>query len=225
MPTPQTSAPTLEKIFPAFENLSAITGAAPRSRLAKRTLDIVAASLLLVLCLPLMALIAIAIALDSRGPVLFAQRRTGLNGRDFTIYKFRTLNVRENDAEVRQVVENDARLTRVGKRLRGLGLDELPQLINVLAGDMSLVGPRPHAIVHEKFYAARIGNYRLRRLVKPGITGWAQINGCRGATPELADMQARVDLDQYYVEHENLGLDLKILARTPAAVLSKRNTR
>jgi exopolysaccharide biosynthesis polyprenyl glycosylphosphotransferase len=194
-----------------------------RSRAAKRALDVALALGLIVLVLPLMALLALAIALDSRGPVLFAQRRIGLNGKPFAIYKFRTMRVVERDRDIRQAAPNDARITRIGKLLRDLGLDELPQLFNVLAGDMSLVGPRPHAIVHEEFYQARIANYRLRRLVKPGITGWAQINGCRGATPELSDMQARVDLDQFYVEHETLALDLKILAQTPAAVLAGKN--
>jgi exopolysaccharide biosynthesis polyprenyl glycosylphosphotransferase len=195
----------------------------PRSQAAKRALDVSLALFLILLTLPVLAILTVAIALDSRGPVLFTQRRIGRAGMAFAIYKFRTMHVVEDDAQIRQATADDARITRIGKLLRGLGLDELPQLFNVLAGDMSLVGPRPHAAAHEKFYEARIANYHLRRRVKPGITGWAQIHGCRGATPELADMQARVDLDQFYVEHESLALDLKILAQTPAAVLSGKN--
>ena len=217
------SIPALKTVFPSFKEFGAAAGQARRSRTAKRMLDVTLAIALLILVLPVLALLGIAIALDSRGPVLFTQRRLGLNGKPFAIYKFRTMHVLEDGAEIRQATRDDARITRVGKLLRGLSLDELPQLFNVLAGEMSLVGPRPHAIAHENFYEARIGNYHLRRLVKPGITGWAQINGCRGATPQLSDMQARVDLDQFYVENETLVLDLKILAQTPVAVLSGRN--
>jgi putative colanic acid biosynthesis UDP-glucose lipid carrier transferase len=223
VPTQQRSIPALKTVFPSFEGFGAIAGKVPRSQSAKRALDVVAALLLLVLTLPLLALLAIAIALDSPGPVLFAQRRIGLNGKPFAIYKFRTMHVLEDGAEIQQAVRGDARITRVGNLIRGLSLDELPQLFNVLAGEMSLAGPRPHAVAHEKFYEARIGNYHLRRLVKPGITGWAQIHGCRGATPEMSDMQKRVDLDQFYVERGTLALDLEIMARTPAAVLSGRN--
>ena len=217
------SIPALKTVFPSFECLEAGARNAPRSQSAKRTLDIALALALLVLVLPLLALIAVAIALDSRGPVLFVQRRIGLNGKPFAIYKFRTMHVLEDGAEIQQAIAGDARITRAGNLMRGLGLDELPQLFNVLAGNMSLVGPRPHAVAHETFYEERIANYRLRRLVKPGITGWAQIHGSRGATPELSDMQTRVDLDQFYVEQETLALDLQILARTPLAVLSGRN--
>ena len=117
----------------------------------------------------------------------------------------------------------DPRVTPLGAWLRRTSLDELPQLINVLAGDMSLVGPRPHAAAHDEYYAERIANYHLRHLVKPGITGWAQVNGARGSTPRLCDMQARIDLDLYYVEQECLWLDLKILGRTPVEVARRRN--
>jgi putative colanic acid biosynthesis UDP-glucose lipid carrier transferase len=122
------------------------------------------------------------------------------------------------------VVDGDIRVTRVGRIIRKLSLDELPQLLNVIAGDMSLVGPRPHALVHDEYYGAAISNYAIRQQVKPGITGWAQVNGARGATPTLAVMQRRVEFDAWYVVHANFALDLKILARTPLEVVRPRNT-
>jgi lipopolysaccharide/colanic/teichoic acid biosynthesis glycosyltransferase len=133
------------------------------------------------------------------------------------------MHVLEDGADVKQAVRGDARITRIGRIIRKLSLDELPQLFNVLAGDMSLVGPRPHAIAHDEYYGAVIANYAVRQQVKPGITGWAQINGARGATPTLESMQARVDLDSWYVAHSSLALDLLILARTPFEVLRSRN--
>jgi len=190
---------------------------------AKRVLDLVAAAALAILLSPLLALISIAVALDSRGPVLFCQRRTGLNGQTFPIFKFRSMHVLEDGAEITQARPGDARITRVGRILRKLSLDELPQLLNVLAGEMSLVGPRPHAVAHDAFYGARITGYARRFAVKPGITGWAQVNGKRGATPTLAVMQARIDLDTWYVANACLALDLQILLRTPLEVLSTRN--
>jgi putative colanic acid biosynthesis UDP-glucose lipid carrier transferase len=214
--------PALEAVFPSFE------GFGPDQTFAgsidtKRALDVILALTLIVLTLPILALVTLAVALDSRGPVLFAQKRIGRFGEAFAIYKFRTMHVLENGAQVVQASRNDARITRVGRFLRQSSLDELPQLFNVLSGEMSLVGPRPHAAAHDEYYAARIANYRLRHLVKPGITGWAQVNGARGATPELSDMQARIDLDVAYVENESLGMDLAILAKTPLAVLLQRN--
>jgi len=190
---------------------------------AKRALDVALALSLLLLALPLLALITLAIVADSKGPVLFAQRRIGLGGRAFSILKFRSMTVLEDGADIAQAAPGDARITRIGRLLRASSLDELPQLLNVLAGDMSLVGPRPHAAAHDDYYANCIADYRLRHLVKPGITGWAQIHGARGATPTLKHMQARIDLDVFYVAHESLALDLKILAATPLAVLSRRN--
>jgi putative colanic acid biosynthesis UDP-glucose lipid carrier transferase len=217
------SIPALKTVFPSLEGISLLADATRDAVNAKRVLDIAVSLATLALVLPLLALISLAIALDSRGPILFAQRRIGLNGKAFAILKFRTMRVLEDGAQIKQASKDDARITKVGRVLRALSLDELPQLFNVLSGEMSLVGPRPHAAAHDEFYKARIANYHLRHLVKPGITGWAQVNGCRGATPELSDMQARIDLDQFYVEHESLALDLKILARTPLAVLSGRN--
>jgi exopolysaccharide biosynthesis polyprenyl glycosylphosphotransferase len=190
---------------------------------AKRVLDAAVSLALIVLLLPFLAVITLAVALETPGPVLFCQRRTGKDGRIFAMFKFRSMGVMEDGAEVVQARERDPRVTRVGRFLRASSLDELPQLFNVLRGEMSLVGPRPHAVAHDEYYGARIPYYVLRQKVKPGMTGWAQVNGARGATPELSDMQARVDLDAWYVAHQSLALDLQILARTPLEVLRRRN--
>ena len=212
----------MKAVFPAFDGfVLPIPGAVESA--PKRALDVIAAALLILLLSPLLALVSLAILLDSRGPLVFAQRRTGLNGKTFAILKFRSMHVLEDGADVKQAVRGDARITRVGRVIRKLSLDELPQLLNVLAGDMSLVGPRPHAVAHDEYYGAAIANYAMRQQVKPGITGWAQVNGARGATPTLESMQARVDLDAWYVEHTSLTLDLLILARTPFEVLRSRN--
>jgi putative colanic acid biosynthesis UDP-glucose lipid carrier transferase len=228
-PTPAAKAPRRKRVsvqpipavFIRFED--ALYAPSQAGIPAKRVLDVAVAALALILLSPVLALTTLAILLDSKGPLVFCQRRIGLNGAPFAIYKFRSMHVLEDGAEVVQATEGDARITRVGRILRKLSIDELPQLFNVLKGEMSLVGPRPHAAAHDEFYGARITNYALRHRVKPGITGWAQINGARGATPQLADMQARIDLDAWYVVHHDLWLDLKILARTPLEVLICRN--
>ena len=212
----------MKAVFPAFDGFVLPIPGAVQSA-PKRALDVTAAALLVLLLSPLLALVSLAILLDSRGPLVFAQRRTGLNGKTFAILKFRSMHVLEDGADVKQAVRGDARITRVGRVIRKLSLDELPQLFNVLAGDMSLVGPRPHAVAHDEYYGAAIANSAVRQQVKPGITGWAQVNGARGATPTLESMQARVDLDAWYVEHTSLALDLLILARTPFEVLRSRN--
>jgi putative colanic acid biosynthesis UDP-glucose lipid carrier transferase len=216
------SQAAMKAVFPAGFALPAAHSCQVYS--AKPVLDVVLAGLLLVLLSPMLALVSLAILLDSRGPLLFWQTRTGLNGRIFPIFKFRSMHVVEDGADVRQVVDGDIRVTRVGRIIRKLSLDELPQLLNVIAGDMSLVGPRPHALVHDEYYGAAISNYAIRQQVKPGITGWAQVNGARGATPTLAVMQRRVEFDAWYVVHANFALDLKILARTPLEVVRPRNT-
>ncbi len=189
----------------------------------KRAFDLMLALALLVLCAPLFAVLAAIVRLDAGGPVFFRQTRLGLGGKPFDIFKFRTMTVMENGERIVQATRNDARVTRSGKWLRAMSLDELPQLLNVVAGDMSLVGPRPHARAHDLHYAGLIANYTLRQDVKPGITGWAQINGHRGETPTVGTMRARVDLDIFYARNTSLVLDLMILARTPFAVLSARN--
>ena len=214
--------PALNAVFPVSDGVA--TPPALESISVKRVLDVTLALIALLLSLPLLALIAVMVVLDSQGPAIFHQRRIGQFGKVFNIYKFRTMHVLEDGAQIVQAHYGDARITRIGRILRITSLDELPQLFNVLSGEMSLVGPRPHAVAHDEYYAERVQNYRLRQLVKPGITGWAQVNGARGATPELSDMQARIDFDIQYVERKNLWLDLKILARTPLEILISRNT-
>jgi putative colanic acid biosysnthesis UDP-glucose lipid carrier transferase len=177
--------------------------------------DYFLAILSLIIFLPPMTLIALLIKLDSRGPVLFRQRRHGFNHRIFSVYKFRTMTVTEDGEEVAQAKKGDKRVTRVGFFLRRTSLDELPQLFNVLLGDMSLVGPRPHAITHNDYYSHVLENYACRHRVKPGITGWAQVNGMRGetATPDLMEERVRYDLE--YIDNWSLWFDLKILFLTP----------
>lgn len=192
-------------------------------RFAKRWLDLAVAIPLLVLLAPLLLAAAIAVRLDSRGPALFRQLRLGLNGKPFRILKLRTLTVAEDGDSISQVTRNDPRVTRVGGILRRFSFDELPQLINVVRGEMSLVGPRPHALAHDRYFALRIESYELRQNVKPGITGWAQIHGLRGETATLKEMRRRVGFDLWYVRHAGFGLDLRILLFTPGAVLRGRN--
>ena len=181
---------------------------------AKRAFDLVAATAALAALLPLLALVSVAIKLSSPGPVIFRQRRYGFNRREFMIYKFRTMNVQEDGDSIRQACRNDARVTRLGRMLRATSIDELPQLLNVLRGDMSLVGPRPHACAHDNEYGELIAHYAFRHHIKPGITGWAQINGFRGETAHLNLMKRRVDLDLWYINNWSFWLDLKIIART-----------
>jgi Undecaprenyl-phosphate glucose phosphotransferase len=192
-------------------------------RALKRVLDVTLASAGLLVLLPVFAFMALAIRLDTPGSVLFQQGRTGFNGRVFRIYKFRTMTTLEDGPEVRQARRNDQRVTRVGRILRRFSLDELPQLLNVLRGDMSLVGPRPHALVHDDQYARLITEYAARHKVKPGITGWAQVNGCRGETPHVDMMKLRVDHDLWYINSWSVWLDIRILLRTVLQVLRDRN--
>ncbi|MER8726696.1 exopolysaccharide biosynthesis polyprenyl glycosylphosphotransferase [Mesorhizobium sp. M1027] len=195
----------------------------PAERLLKRLFDIAFASLLLLFLFPLMAVVACAIALESGRPVLFRQTRRGFCGKPFNIYKFRSMTVQENGAEIRQAQRNDARVTRLGRILRQSNIDELPQLFNVLRGEMSLVGPRPHAVAHDDTYSAIIASYAYRHRVKPGLTGWAQINGFRGETKELWRMEKRVEHDLWYIQSWSVQLDLKIIWTTAVLVLSDRN--
>ncbi len=189
----------------------------------KRTLDLAVAVPMLILFAPVLAVLALIVLLDSGGPVFFRQTRLGLNGKAFDVFKFRTMRVMENGDNVVQATRNDSRVTRSGRWLRSTSLDELPQLLNIIAGDMSLVGPRPHARAHDVFYAAKIADYTQRQTVKPGVTGWAQVNGHRGETPTVDAMRERVDLDIWYARNTSVLLDLKILLRTPLAVLGRRN--
>jgi putative colanic acid biosynthesis UDP-glucose lipid carrier transferase len=183
--------------------------------LVKRCMDVTISGLLLIFFAPLLVMIAVLVKLDSPGPVLFRQQRFGFNQNRFIVYKFRTMRVaasREDD--VAQARRNDPRVTRIGRFLRRSSLDELPQLLNVLAGTMSLVGPRPHAVAHDEHYAKLIDGYLARHRVKPGITGWAQVNGFRGETDTTEKMARRVEYDLYYIDHWSPFFDLYILART-----------
>ena len=192
-------------------------------RAAKRTVDILCTLIALVALLPLLTVTAVAIKLDSPGPILFRQRRCGFNGKPFQIRKFRTMSVLEDGEQVAQAARSDSRVTRLGRWLRRTSIDELPQLLNVLEGSMSLVGPRPHAVAHDNHFDKVVRNYAFRHHVKPGLTGWAQVNGYRGATPTVPDIQRRVELDLWYVDHWSLGLDCLILVRTIIEVISGRN--
>jgi len=190
---------------------------------AKRGVDIVIAGTCLLALLPLLVIVAIAIKLDSPGPALFRQRRRGFNGRCFQIYKFRTMSVLEDGPKITQAQCSDSRITRLGKWLRRTSIDELPQLVNVLEGSMSLVGPRPHALAHDTQFDKIVRNYALRHRVKPGVTGWAQVNGCRGPTPTPKDIERRVQHDLWYIDNWSFGLDLSIMFQTIIEVLRSRN--
>ncbi|HEX2891639.1 undecaprenyl-phosphate glucose phosphotransferase [Vineibacter terrae] len=190
---------------------------------AKRALDVIMAGVGLVVLSPLLLLVAIAIKLDSPGPVFFRQRRCGFNGRTFQIVKFRTMRVQEDGETVRQAQRHDSRVTRLGRWLRRSSIDELPQLFNVLGGSMSLVGPRPHALIHDTEFDKVVSNYAFRHRVKPGVTGWAQVHGCRGPTPTPRDIERRVEYDLWYVDNWSFGLDFSILIQTLVEVLRSRN--
>ena len=184
----------------------------------KRIFDIVFSLTSLLVLLPLLVAVAVAIKLESKGPVLFKQYRKGYGGRPFRILKFRSMTVMEDGGDIRQAIRNDPRVTRLGKVLRASSIDELPQLWNVLRGEMSIVGPRPHALAHDDLYDAQIVKYAFRRHVKPGITGWAQINNCRGETPNIEKMEERVFHDLWYINNWSFWLDMKIIARTTVQV-------
>jgi putative colanic acid biosynthesis UDP-glucose lipid carrier transferase len=188
----------------------------------KALMDRTLAAVALLALSPLLVLIAALVRLDSPGPALFKQARHGGGGRIIRVFKFRTMHTARN-ADTRQASRNDPRVTRIGRFLRRSSLDELPQLFNVLQGDMSLVGPRPHPLELNDQYRKRLDTYMQRHRVKPGITGWAQINGCRGATETLDKMQKRLEYDLYYIENWSIWLDIKILAKTALLGWSGRN--
>jgi len=191
-----------------------------RDRLLKRTFDIVVATTALMLLWPLLVVIATLIKLDSRGPVLFRQTRLGFNNEPIRVLKFRSMTTLDDATdEFRQAVRNDPRVTRIGRMLRRTNIDELPQLLNVLRGEMSIVGPRPHAVAHNHMFADQIRRMFRRHNVKPGITGWAQVNGLRGETDTFEKMQKRIEHDLYYVDNWSFFFDLKIMVMT---VISKR---
>ena len=192
-------------------------------RAVKRSIDIVLSAVLIMFFSPLLLAVSLAVVCDSSGPVLFRQRRHGYQGRLFRILKFRTMTVMEDGDVPNQVSKNDKRVTRVGQILRKYSLDELPQLFNVLRGEMSLIGPRPHPLALDSFYAKLIDNYEIRQHVKPGITGWAQVHGLRGETQTLDLMYRRIEFDCWYAKNCNLFLDLRILTLTVLEVLRPRN--
>lgn len=185
----------------------------------KRASDIILSLLIMALISPLLLCIALAIKLDSPGPVLFKQRRYGLDGREIVVYKFRTMTVMEDGDTIKQAEKRDPRITRLGAFLRAKSLDELPQFLNVLQGRMSIVGPRPHAVAHNELYRKLIKGYMLRHKVRPGVTGWAQVNGYRGETETLDKMKGRIDHDLDYLRNWSLRLDLHIILKTIAVVL------
>lgn len=194
-----------------------------KDRSLKRVFDVTAASGLLLVAAPFLLIIAALIKLDSRGPILFRQRRHGFNQAEFRVFKFRTMTSLDDGPVVKQATRNDSRVTRIGRYLRRFNIDEVPQLLNVLAGDMSLVGPRPHALTHNSHYEEQIRLYARRHNVKPGITGWAQVNGFRGETRTVSDMQRRVEHDFYYIDNWSLFLDVKILLLTLFSPKTYRN--
>jgi putative colanic acid biosynthesis UDP-glucose lipid carrier transferase len=188
-------------------------------RAQKRCLDVGLASTALLLLAPLLIVVSVLIKLDSPGGIIFRQSRRGFNGKPFEIWKFRSMTVSENGHTVTQAKKLDARVTRVGRFLRRTSVDELPQLWNVLRGEMSLVGPRPHALAHDNYYDQVISKYVFRHHMKPGLTGWAQVNGFRGETPTVDLMEKRVEYDVWYVSNWSIWLDLRIILRTAAALM------
>jgi putative colanic acid biosynthesis UDP-glucose lipid carrier transferase len=191
--------------------------------LLKRASDIVLSLLILALISVPLLIIALAVKWSSPGPVIFRQRRYGVDGNEITVYKFRTMTVSEDGPAIRQAQIDDPRITPVGRWLRKFSLDELPQFFNVLQGRMSIVGPRPHAVAHNEMYRKLIKGYMVRHKVKPGITGWAQVNGFRGETERLEKMKARIDYDLDYLRNWSLQFDLYIIARTVWVILANKN--
>jgi putative colanic acid biosynthesis UDP-glucose lipid carrier transferase len=233
LPLPLTLLPD-ENIVTLFQRTSRRFGSsigiefqrAPLSvseRIAKRALDLIVATVGIVLLTPMFLIIALAIKLDSPGPALFMQTRHGFNSKKFKIFKFRTMTALDDGATIKQAVRGDTRVTNIGMWLRKTSIDELPQLFNVLKGEMSIVGPRPHAAAHDDHYEQLISCYAFRHHVKPGITGWAQVKGCRGETPTLERMKERVDYDIWYVDNWSVLLDLKIIFGTVLELGRGRN--
>jgi putative colanic acid biosynthesis UDP-glucose lipid carrier transferase len=193
------------------------------SGLIKRASDVIFSVAILAAIAPLLLVLALCVKLGSPGPVIFKQRRYGLDGDDIVVYKFRSMTVTEDGDAVPQCAKRDKRLTPLGAFMRRTSLDELPQFINVLQGRMSIVGPRPHAVAHNELYRTLIKGYMQRHKVRPGLTGWAQVNGLRGETPTLELMQARIDHDLDYLRNWSLRLDLYIMAKTLWVVLKGQN--
>jgi putative colanic acid biosynthesis UDP-glucose lipid carrier transferase len=192
----------------------------PTAALSKSLVEKTVAFLAIIALSPILLIIALAVKINSPGPVFFKQDRHGWNGKVIKVWKFRSMRVHD-DRDVKQASRNDSRITPVGRFIRRTSLDELPQLFNVLQGHMALVGPRPHAVAHNNYYSGKILAYMARHRIKPGITGLAQISGCRGETDTIDKMQKRVEIDLQYINSWSLWLDLKILVKTPFTLLSK----
>jgi len=190
---------------------------------AKRAEDVLVSTLMAIVLSPLLLITAIAIKFESRGPIIFKQRRYGLDGKEFLVWKFRSMTVSEDGNKVPQATPSDHRVTRVGAVIRKYSIDELPQLINVLTGQMSLVGPRPHAVAHNEYYRNKVHGYMARHKIRPGITGWAQVNGCRGETEAIEKMQRRLRYDLEYIQNWSIALDARILFKTLLTVLFDKN--
>jgi len=182
--------------------------------LLKSMLDYAVALVGLIVLAPLLAVVALAIKIDSPGPVFFRQRRYGQNNSIFRIFKFRTMAVTEDGPTVKQAERDDPRVTRMGRILRRTSIDELPQLLNVLTGDMSIVGPRPHALAHDQLFEQKLDLFSRRRRVRPGLTGWAQVHGFRGETKTTEDIRSRMQHDLYYIDNWSIWLDIEIITRT-----------
>ncbi len=193
------------------------------NQLVKRIEDIVLSIVILALISPLLLAVAVGVRMSSPGPIIFRQKRNGLDGEEITVYKFRSMLAMDNGPVVKQATKDDPRITPFGAFIRRTSLDELPQFINVLQGRMSIVGPRPHAVAHNELYRKLIKAYMVRHKVKPGITGWAQVNGHRGETDTVEKMQARVEYDLEYLRNWSLGFDLRIVAKTVKLVFFDRN--
>jgi putative colanic acid biosynthesis UDP-glucose lipid carrier transferase len=191
--------------------------------LMKKLLDVTVATTALIFLLPALLTIALMIKLDSPGPVFFRQRRTGLNSKVFHIYKFRSMTVAEDGDKVVQAKVGDQRVTRIGKILRRTSLDEIPQLINIVLGDMSLVGPRPHAMSHDAEFAAVVSNYGSRFHARPGLTGLAQVNGYRGEIITREDLEKRIELDIAYIQNWSIGKDILIVLKTVPCLFGHKN--
>jgi Undecaprenyl-phosphate glucose phosphotransferase len=189
----------------------------------KQSLDCCLAAVGLILLLPMLGVLALAIRMETPGPAFFFQSRIGFNGRAFRIFKFRTMSTLDDGPDVKQARRNDPRVTPLGRLLRALSIDEIPQLLNVLRGEMSLIGPRPHALAHDDEYGRLIASYAIRRKIKPGLTGWAQVNGCRGETPSVEIMQNRIEHDLWYIEYWSFWLDFRIALMTIVQLLRPRN--
>ena len=209
----------------AFEGAAPVSVSPPLAIAAtsktKRLFDITLTLLILLFVLPLLIVTALCVIAESRGPVLFVQRRTGLNGETIRVFKFRSMTVLEDEGQIRHAARGDNRVTKVGRFIRRSSIDELPQLFNVLKGEMSLVGPRPHALSHDQYYGALVPQYHHRFRTKPGITGLAQVSGLRGEIHSLDGMSARVDKDNAYIDDWSFWLDMTILTKTLAVTIAQ----